>query len=152
MLLVFGGFLGAPNRDVEQTRRYPWLRTAVGLVVGGAIWATTWIFPVSFMIAMAWGCESHTRQLGRRVIALYGGEAATAEAAIEAAERRQDEGHDLRTTLRTSALALSVAIPLAFIAYVDHVRQSTGINWLGAVGALVALSLVIAITLLSSRR
>jgi hypothetical protein len=152
MLLVFGGFLSAPNRDVEQTRRHPWLRTLAGLIVGGAIWATTWIFPVSFMIAMAWGCESHTRELGRRVIALYGGEAATAEAAIEAAERRQDQGHDLRTILRTGALALSVAIPIAFIAYVDHVKQTTGVNWLAAVGALVALSLVIALSLVASRR
>ncbi|HEX8754434.1 MAG TPA: hypothetical protein VF731_13560 [Solirubrobacterales bacterium] len=152
MLAVFGGFLGAPNRDVEQTRRHPRLRTVVGMVAGGAIWVTTWVFPVSFMVAMAWGCESHTRQLGRRVIALYGGEAATAEAAIEAAERRQDRGHDVRTLLRTGALVLSVAVPLAFIAYVDHVRQSTGVNWLGAVGALVGLSLVIAIALVSSRR
>jgi hypothetical protein len=154
MLAIFGGFVGAPNRDVEQVRRYrhPRLRTAAGLAIGGAVWAATWIFPVSFMVAMAWGCETHTRQLGRRVIALYGGEAATAQAAIEAAERRQDRGHDARTLLRTGALALSVAVPLLFIAYVDHVRQSTGVNWLGAVGALVALSLVLALALVSSRR
>lgn len=153
MLLIFGGFLSAPQRDVErESHRYPRLRTLAGLTVGAAIWAATWIFPVSFMIAMAWGCESHTRQLGRRVLAFYGGEAATAAAAIEAADRRQDEGHDLRAILRTGALAISVAVPIAFIAYVDHVRQSTGVNWLGAAGALVALSLVLAISLVASRR
>ena len=153
MLAVFGGFIGAPERDIEKSKpRYPRLRAAAGLLVGGVVWALTWIFPVTFMIAMAWGCESHTRQLGRRALAFYDGEAASAESAIELADRRQDRGHDARTLLRTSALALSVAVPLAFIAYVDHVRQSTGVNWLGAVGALVALSLVIAVTLLASRR
>jgi len=153
MLLVFGGFLAAPERDIEKSRpRFPRLRAAVGLAIGGAIWAATWIFPVSFMIAMAWGCESHTRQLGRRVLAFYGGEVASAEAAIELADRRQDRGHDVRTMVRTGALALSVAVPIAFVAYVDHVRQSTGVNGLAAVGALVALSLVIAITLLAGRR
>lgn len=153
LLAVFGGFVSAPNRDVEQTpRRHPRIRAAFGLAIGGAIWATTWIFPVSFMIAMAWGCESHARQLGRRALAYYGGEAATAEAAIAAAERRHDKGHDVRAILRTTAFGLSIAIPIAFIAYVDHVRQSTGVNWLGAVGALVALSVVIAVTLVASRR
>jgi hypothetical protein len=154
MLLVFGGFLGAPNHEAEATEplRYPRLRALAGLTVGAAIWAATWIFPVSFMLAMAWGCESHTRQLGRRAIALYGGEAATAEAAIEAADRRQDEGHDLRAILRAGALALSVAIPIAFIAYVDRLRQTTGVNWLGAAGAVVALSLVIAVGVVASRR
>lgn len=153
MLAVFGGFIGPPERDIKKSKpRFPRLRAAAGLVVGGAIWVLTWIFPVTFMIAMAWGCESHTRQLGRRVLAFYGGEAASAEAAIELADRRQDRGHDARTMLRTSALALSVAIPLGFIAYVDHVRDSTGVNWLGAAGALVALSLVIAVTAVASRR
>ncbi len=153
MLLVFGGFLSAPDNDVEKTRpRFPRLRALLGFAVGGLIWAATWVFPVSFMIAMAWGCESHTRQLGRRVLAFYGGEAASAEGAIEIADRHQDKGHDLRTMLRTSAFALSIAIPIAFVAYVDHVRQSTGVDWLAAVGALVALSLVIAITLVASRR
>ena len=39
-----------------------------------------------------------------------------------------------------------------FIAYADHVRQTTGINWLGALGALVAASMVIATTVIASRR
>ena len=49
-------------------------------------------------------------------------------------------------------LVLSVAVPIAFIAYADHVRNTTGINWLGALGALVAASLVIATTVIASRR
>jgi len=45
-----------------------------------------------------------------------------------------------------------VAVPLAFIAYVDHLRKKVGFNWLGALGGLVALSLVIAIGVIASRR
>ena len=51
-----------------------------------------------------------------------------------------------------SSLFLSIAVPLGFIAYVDHVHKETGINWLGALGALVALSLVIATAVISTRR
>ena len=49
-------------------------------------------------------------------------------------------------------LALSIAVPIGFVAYADHVRQTTGINWLGALGALVAASLVIATTVFARRR
>lgn len=38
------------------------------------------------------------------------------------------------------------------LAYVDHVRRTVGVNWLGALGALVALSMVIASDVISSRR
>jgi hypothetical protein len=47
---------------------------------------------------------------------------------------------------------LSVAIPLAFIAYVDHVRKTVGFNWLGTLGALVTISVVIAVGVVANRR
>ena len=53
--------------------------------------------------------------------------------------------------MRAGLLALSVAIPVAFIAYADHVRQTTGVNWLGALGAVVGVSLVLAISIRASR-
>jgi hypothetical protein len=86
------------------------------------------------------------------VVALYDGEAETTDEAIAAADQREDKGHDKRAILRAGALVLSVAVPIAFIAYVDHDRQSTGISWLGALGALVALSLVVAVTIIANRR
>lgn len=46
---------------------------------------------------------------------------------------------------------LSIAIPIAFVAYADHVKQTTGVNWLGALGALVAVSIVIATTVIARR-
>ena len=108
------------------------MRELTGLAVATAIWLTTWVLPVTFMIAMAWACESHTRQLGRRALLLYDGDAATPEAAIAAADEGHDRGHDRRQILRTIAIGLSVAVPVGFVAYADHVRQSTGINGLGA--------------------
>ena len=156
-LLVFGGFMSAPKEksehpDERQDRRRGRLRALVGIAIATGIWFTTWVLPVTFMIAMAWGCETHTRQLGRRAMLFYGGDATMPKAAIAAADQRQDRGHDKRQILRTGALLLSVAIPIGFVAYADHERQTTGINWIGALGALVALSLVVATVVVANRR
>ena len=154
-LLVFGGFLSPPTHETDDGQpevAHPRLKAAAGLAFGAAIWLTTWVLPVTFMIAMAWACESHTRQLGRRVLLFYDGEADSARAAIREAERATDRGHDLRQVLRLVALFLSIAIPVGFIAVADHYRQSTGIDWLGALGALVALALVLAVGVVASRR
>jgi hypothetical protein len=105
----------------------------------------TWILPLTFMIAMAWGCERQTRALGRRALAFYGGEASTTNGAIDVAGKTQDKGHNTRQIVRSAALALSVAIPVAFVAYANHVR-------LVALGSLVALSLVIATAVWGARR
>ena len=151
VLLIFGGFVSAPS-DVRDETAHPWLKASVGFVIGVAVWVTTWVLPVTLMVAMAWGCETHARQLGRRALLFYDGDADSAQAAIAAAKERQDRGHRKREVLRATILVLSVAIPIGFVAYADHVRQSTGINWLGALGALVALSLVIAASVLARRR
>jgi hypothetical protein len=148
-LLVFGGFLGAPGDEgVERSR----LRTVAGFVLATLIWATTWIFPVTFMIAMSWACESHARTLGRRALAFYDGEAASAQAAAALAAARHDRGRDRRRAIRGIGLGLSIAIPIVFVAYANHIRNTVGINWLGAIGALVALSLVGAVWVAASRR
>jgi hypothetical protein len=128
------------------------VEASVGFLVGAIIWVITWVFPLTFMIAMAWGCETHTRQLGRRALLFYDGETETAQAAIAAAQERRDRGHGKRASLRAALFVLSVAIPIAFVAYVNHIRQSTGLSWLAAIGALVALSLVVATTVIASRR
>ena len=156
-LLVFGGFMSPPkDKSADDSEAdepdHSRLRGWIGIAVGTAIWLSTWVFPITFMVAMAWGCETHTRQLGRRVMALYDGEATTPEGATAAAERREDRGHDKRQILRSIALFVSVAIPIAFVAYADSVRNSTGINWVGALGALVALSLVLATIVVATRR
>jgi hypothetical protein len=151
VLLIFGGFLSAPSEARDESA-HPWLKASFGFVVGATIWVLTWVFPLTFMIAMAWSCETHTRQRGRRALIFYDGEAETAQAAIAASRERQDRGHGKRASLRAAFLVLSVAIPIAFVAFVNHVRQSTGISWLAAIGTLVALSLVVATTVIASRR
>ena len=70
------------------------------MAAAGVVWLITWALPVTFMIAMAWACESHTRQLGRRVLLFYDGDADDAAAAIKAAKERSDEGHGRRRSIR----------------------------------------------------
>lgn len=151
VMLIFGGFLAAPSDERDESA-HPRLKTAFGLLTGGVIWMGTWVFPVTFMILMAWGCETHARQLGRRALAFYGDEADTAQAAIAAAEKKQDRGHDKRAILRTTFLALSVVVPMGIVAYVVHTSKSSDVGWLTAIGAIVAFSLVLATSVIASRR
>jgi hypothetical protein len=151
LLLVFGGFM-SPSSAKPKGGARDRIRAGFGLLLATVIWLTTWVLPVTFMIVMAWGCETHTRQLGRRALVFYDGEEESIRAAVAVADRRRDQGHDTRAILRAIALFLSVAIPIGFIAYVDHVRKTVGVNWLGALGAVVALSMVIATAVISSRR
>jgi hypothetical protein len=151
LLLVFGGFM-SPSSAKPKGGARDRIRAAFSVLLGIGIWVTTWVLPVTFMIVMAWGSETHTRQLGRRALVFYDGEEESVRAAVAEAEKRRDQGHDKCAILRTIALFLSVAIPFGFIAYVDHVRKTVGVNWLGALGAVVALSMVIATVVISSRR
>jgi hypothetical protein len=151
-LLVFGGFLSPSTAEPPKRRILDRIRAVLSFLLAAAIWVMTWVVPFTFMIMMAWGCETHSRQLGRRTLVYYDGEAASVNAAIALAARRKDHGHDKRAVLRAIALFLSVAVPLGFIAYVNHVRNTIGVNWLVAVGALVAVARVTATAVISSRR
>ena len=150
MLLIFGGFVSAPTEEAAKEGHWR-LKATVGFVVGGVIWVMTWVLPVTFMIVMAWACESHARSLGSRTLSFYGGESAAAELAARSAGLDEDGGRTKRDLLRAGLLVLSIAIPVAFVAYADHVKQTTGVNWLGALGALVAVSIVIATTVIARR-
>jgi hypothetical protein len=142
MLLVFGGFLDRPGEGTGSTRGRP--MAALSFLLAACLWVVTWVFPLTFMIAMAWSCESNVRELGRRAQAYYGGGASSVEAAIGIARTQRERGHRGRDALRVVGGFCSVAVPIVFVAYADHVRNTTGISWIGALGALVALSLVIA--------
>ena len=150
-VLVFGGFMSAATAD-EANRRFKRLRTGLSVAFGLGLWVFTWIFPLSFMVAMAWGCESHARQLGRRAMLFYGGEDATIDQAIADARERHDHGHSRRQVVRSALLALTVIVPMAFVVYANHIRNTVGVNWVGALGALVALALVMALAVVGSRR
>lgn len=151
MVLAFGGFLSPPSsRDLD--RPHAKLLAAGGVIVGAAVWVFTWVFPVTFMVLMSWSCERDARQMAWKAQTFYSGEAATTEAAKAAAELRRDEGHNWRQLIRSAALALSVALPIAFIAIAIRYRDTRGpLNEFSIAGALVALSLVIAITVAVNR-
>jgi hypothetical protein len=151
LLLGFGGFMSQSTAEPLKRPVLDRIRAVLSFVVAAAIWVMTWVVPFTFMIMMAWGCETHARQLGRRALVFYG-EAASVNAAIALAARRHDRGHNKRAVLRAIALFLSVAIPLGFVALVNHYRSTLGFNWLAALGSLVALSLVIATVVIASRR
>jgi hypothetical protein len=75
VVMIFGGFLSAPSDERDKYAHWR-LKAALGFLAAAAIWVTTWVFPVSFMIAMAWACESHARGLGHRTMSFYGGQPA----------------------------------------------------------------------------
>jgi hypothetical protein len=153
LLLVFGGFMSPSSAKPPKQGWLERVRAVFSLLLGIGIWLTTWVLPVTFMVLMAWGCETHARQLGRRAQIFYdaGGEEGV-DAAITAADQRRDHGHDKRSIIRAAVLFLSVAIPIAVVAYANHIKNTTGVNWVVALGGLVAISLVIATAVISSRR
>ena len=149
-LMIFGGFLSAPSGERARGAKAR-LKATAGLVIVTVIWVSTWVFPVTFMILMAWGCESHARELGNRALAFYGGDADSAEDAIIKADRSEDRGHDRRTIIRTLLLGLSVVVPLGIVAGVIHLMKDSGSALLTGIGAVVACSLVVAVGVAASR-
>lgn len=149
-LLIFGGLL-SPRKNEANKGTMARLRAAVGLTLAAIIWVLTWVFPATFMIVMSWGCESHARELGHRAISFYGGEVDTTQQAIDIAHDAKEERHNVRAIVRGTLLFLSVALPIGFVAFAITAVNHREIGWLGSIGALVALSLVIATGLVASR-
>jgi hypothetical protein len=150
-LLVFGGFIGPPSGESHRGAR-ALLRDAAGAVAFVVVWAITWIFPVTFMIMMAWGCETHSRQLFQRVVLYYASEEAPAEPPPAPGRGWRARVPRGRQAVSAAGLALSIAIPAGFLAYVIHVKKTVGFTWLTALGLLVALSVVTAGAVYGSRR
>src|SRR5262249_39210071 len=143
-ILVLAGFIGGAAADEEETRRPLW-RRGVLLVIGAIVWALTWIFPVTFMMLMAYSCSTSTRNLGRRATAFFGGHPADAYIVDEADDPPR------RRFLRSAALAASVVVPLGLIAVTIRWHPG-GVSWWRVLAALVGLSLVVVLSVLSSRR
>ncbi len=120
LLLIFGGFM-SPSVAAEDKGARGRVRAVFGFLIGVGIWATTWVLPLTFMIVMAWGCETHARQLGRRALLFYDGEAVNVLEAIKIADQRTDHGHDKRAILvvarcfcRSRSRSGSLATPSTF--------------------------------------
>jgi hypothetical protein len=150
-LLVFGGFIGPPSGEPHHGWRV-WMRDAVGAAAFIALWVITWIFPVTFMIMMAWGCETHSRQLFQRTRAFYAAEPAPEARPPEAGRGWRARVPSRRQAVSAAGLALSIAIPAGFLAYAIRIHHKFGITWVTALGLLVALSVVTAAAVYGSRR
>ena len=134
-VLVLAGFLSARDPDAGPTPRW---RMLIGVVFGFVLWAVTWIFPLTFMLAMAFSCVSSTNALADRTLEHYG----TGEPRPGGRERDPDASRRTRI-LRGAALALSVGLPLATLGLAVKQRE-TGVNWYTALGVLVGLAIVLA--------
>jgi hypothetical protein len=150
-LLVFGGFIGPPTGESHSSLRAR-IRDVLGVLMFVALWAITWIFPVTFMIMMAWGCETHSRQLFQRTRAFYAAEPSPEERPPEPGRGWRARVPSGRQAVSAAGLALSIAIPAGFLAYAIHVHKKFGITWVTAIGLLVALSVVTAAAVYGSRR
>lgn len=148
-LLVFGGFLSAP-RETPRHGFWSWARDAAGLLAAAGIWVVTWFFPLTFMIAMAWGCHSHSRRLFKGALYHYGGQKVHHLRARERAQALRD--HTLRQFAHGAALGVSIIVPIGFLVYATWVRNHVGINGITGLGLLVAVSLVVAAGVYGARR
>ena len=151
-ILILAGFLSPPEDD-QTTRLTGWGKAmrAVRFVVAGLIWALTWILPLTFMIMMSWACESDARRFTQRVTIRYGEEGDDIAIAMATADRKAG-GHHALSVARGALVVLSLAIPLAFIAgAVANGKGPLGVNVPDAVGALIALALVIGVSIAALR-
>jgi hypothetical protein len=148
-LLVFGGFLSPPKRE-RPHGFLAWARTVGTVLIGVAGRVITSVLLLTLMALMAWGCESHTRQLSRQAMALYATRNPSSTGPITAA--RAWIGGGARQIFSGLAVTVSILVPIGFLIYAVHVRDTAGLNWQSGLGALVAVSLVIAMAVRGSRR
>jgi hypothetical protein len=151
-ILILAGFLSPPEDEAaRQPTRWEKVMRAVRFVVAGLIWALTWILPLTFMIMMSWACESDARRFGQRVTTRYGEEGDDIAIAMATADRKAG-GHLALSVARGALVVLSVAIPVVFIAgAVANGKGPLGVNVPDALGALIALALVIGVSIAALR-
>jgi hypothetical protein len=142
-LLILAGFLPPPDPSKPES---PAWRRYMGLAAGGFLYAITWIFPVSFMLVMAFSSVNSTRALAARADAYYGG--GTAPAALPPSRPHVPL---VTRVVRTLLVGLSVGIPLAGLAVSAHSRPA-GIHWYYVLAALLGVSLVIGLSASTARR
>ena len=124
---------------------------AVRFGVAGLIRALTWILPLTFMIMMSWACESDGRRFGQRVTTHYAEEGEDIATAAASADRKAG-GNRALAVAQGAPVVLSVAIPLVFIvATLANGKGPLGVNVPEAVGALIALALVIGVSIAAVR-
>lgn len=142
--LVLAGFLTPREPGAAEPPRW---RQVLALAVAGAIWAITWIVPVTFMLLMAFSCVTSTKTLAERALAYYGDDT------DQAPDQPPPDAPVARRTqlLRGAMITISVGVPLAALA-VSAQSHPAGIHWYYVLAALLGLSLVLVLAALSARR
>ncbi len=152
-ILVLAAFAspGAPDEEKPPRRR----QIVFGLL-GLVIWLGTYVFPVTFMVVLAWGCESSTRQLGPVALAYYGvgvldDEGAGAGGRLARARAHLALVRSPRRLVWAISIGLSFAVPLGLIAIAvsNHLHHGP---WVTFVAPIAGLSLVLALTRSVTRR
>jgi hypothetical protein len=145
-ILVLAAFTSGSNPDEHPAR---W-RQAITLVAAAAIWIVTCLLPVTFMILMAWSCETSTRQLGGLALEFDSGEGVQERRRFQRPHLPPEAHRGRRQFVRWLLLVLSIALPVALLVF--SVAQRDALPDTGrAVASLVGLSLVIVLAVLLRR-
>jgi hypothetical protein len=166
-ILVLAAFAGPSSPEGARPSR---ARQLLLGAFGVAIWLSTWVLPVTFMVVMAWGCERSTRELGAIALDYYGvGAAAEAGPSADASADATTEGvpgaalppgrlgpgapsppgrlaraREPRRLPWSLIAGLSVLAPLGVIALAASTHVHHG-PWVAFVAPLAGLALVLAI-------
>jgi hypothetical protein len=145
-ILILAAFAGPRSPDEPRQSR---LRQVVFTAIGVLIWLGTYVFPVTFMVVLAWGCNSSTRALGAVALDYYEVEAradptAAADSRLARARAQLRRAREPRVLLWSIAIGATVAIPLLLIALAVSHRDHVG-GWVTFVAPLAGLALVLAL-------
>ncbi len=142
-ILIFAGFVSAPEAGADEAKP-PRILRALSFLFGLAIYLFTWVVPVTFMIAMSWGCENDTRTLGDRAMLYYGNARARETRGLRPGRLRVSEsGTRRRTVVRIFLLVISLGIPLGLItvAVAKPVKHAHLVSVAGFIGLAVVIAL-----------
>jgi hypothetical protein len=142
-VLVLGGFMsihalqrpvGARDRAMSIARTAAWVLTFV----------ITWSVPLLGVVAMAWACERHTRQLGHGGHDYYIGNAGHAEVARTLAGTRSERPRNRRQRAGVAVLTAALVLLVVFFAFASQRTQTIfGVNWVGLAAVLVVAGIAI---------
>jgi len=139
-ILILAGFI-EPSPDKTKPRR---ATRALRTVFALALWALTWIVPITFMLFMAYACEGRTRKVFDRALRYYG------DVEVDKDEWKRSSSQWRRERpVRALLLGVTLLIPLGLAGYVAQTESS---GWIKALGGLAALTTAMVLAGYVSRR
>jgi drug/metabolite transporter (DMT)-like permease len=105
----------------------------------------TWTVPLLGVVAMAWACEHHTRQLGHSGRQYYTRDAGPAEAGLTLRASESERAHSRRRRAGVAVLTAALMLLVALFAFASQRTQTIfGVNWVGLAAVLVVAGIAIA--------